>query len=40
MFEPDRVEIDRFKPDKVKLPELGFTYLRRGVIAVNEIGYI
>lgn len=39
-FEPDRVEIDRFKPDKVKLPELGFTYLRRGVIAVNEIGYI
>lgn len=38
-FEAERFEPTRFEVDRVELPELGMTFLRRGVIGVSEIGY-
>lgn len=39
-FEPDRFEVQRFENDAFMPDEIGITCLRRGVIGVNEVGYI
>lgn len=39
-FEPDRFEVHRFEYDAFMPDEIGITYLRKGVIGVNEIGYV
>ena len=39
-FEYEQIEIQRFSHDEVVPDNIGITYLRRGVIGVNEIGYV
>lgn len=39
-FEADKFEFDRFEPDRFEPEKLDITFLRRGVIGVNEIGYL
>ena len=39
-FEYDQFQAQRFEYDNVNADSIGITYLRRGVIGVNEIGYV
>ena len=39
-FEPDTFEVDSFNFDSFAPDTLGITFLRRGVIGVNKVGYM
>ena len=39
-FEPDTFKMDSFEFDSFTPDTLGITFLRRGVIGVNKIGYM
>ena len=39
-FQPKQFEIQEFNVKSFKVPEFGIKVLRRGVIGVNQIGYV
>lgn len=39
-FVLETIDISKFEIQQIMLDEIGTTYLRRGIIGVNESGYV